>query len=25
VQHKVFRMNAGWYTVLLGSNSEDLR
>jgi hypothetical protein len=22
VQHKSFRMNAGWYTVLLGSNAE---
>jgi len=22
VQHKVVRVNAGWYTVLLGSNSE---
>jgi len=25
LQHKLLRMNAGWYTVLLGSNSEDLR
>jgi hypothetical protein len=24
VQHKVLRVNAGWYTVLLGSSSEDL-
>ena len=24
VQHEVLRMNAGWYTVLLGSNSEGL-
>lgn len=24
VQHKVLRVNAGWYTVLLGSNSEVL-
>lgn len=24
VQHKVFRVNAGWYTVLLGSNPEGL-
>lgn len=24
VQHKVLRLNPGWYTVLLGSNSEDL-
>jgi len=24
VQHKVLRVNAGWYTVLLGSNSEAL-